>query len=97
MHRWADQQQRDLAAPMLVEHDPRPAAEYSLRAMALSLDPDPVFVRGREYQGLIITAICPREIVNQTCQVAEHLKRLEFAPLCDVGSFMRIPGSVRLQ
>ena len=65
--------------------------------MALSLDPGPVFIRGRVYQGLVVAAIRPREIVHQTRQVAEHLKRLEFAPLCDVGSFMRIPGSVRLQ
>src|ERR1700737_3524912 len=57
----ADHQQRDLAAPILVERDPRPTAECCPRAMALSLDPGPVFVRGREYQGLVITAICPRK------------------------------------
>ena len=81
---------------MLVERDPCPAAECNARAMALSLDSGPVFVRGREYQGLVITAICPRKIVHQTRQVAKHLKCLEFAPLRDVGSFMRIPRSVRL-
>jgi len=65
--------------------------------MAFSLDPGPVFVRGREYQGSFIAAICSRKVIHQTRQVAEHLKRLEFSPLYDVGHFSRIDGPVRLQ
>ena len=65
--------------------------------MALPFDPDPVFVRGREHQGLVIMAIRRRKIVHQARQVAKHLKRLKLSPLRDGAPFSRIDGPVRPQ